>query len=63
MLVRTRNCPRVGVGLPDSPGGGGGEGFGGCGTSEMGALEPPSGRTTSHRKGHKVNSLWLYNKN
>ncbi len=56
-LERMRTCPRVGVGHPDSPGGGWGEGFGGCGNPEMGVIELPFGGTTSHRKGNKVNSL------
>ncbi len=51
----------MGVGFPDSPGGGGGQGFGGCGNPETGALDLPFGGTTSHRKGIKVNSLCLYN--
>ncbi len=59
--MRIRISPRVGVGFPDSPGGGGGgeQGFGGCGNPETGAIDLPFGGTTSHRKGIKVNSLCL----
>jgi hypothetical protein len=52
-LDRLRTCPRVGVGHPDSPGGGGGLGFGGCGDPETGAIDLPFGGTTSHCKGKK----------
>ncbi len=39
--------------------GGGGQGFGGCGNPETGAIDLPFGGSTSHRKGIKVNSLCL----
>jgi hypothetical protein len=41
----------------DLGGGGGGQGFGGCGDPETGAIDLPFGGTTSHRKGKKSKFL------